>query len=221
MNYFIGGFLLLLYVVPATAFRQQVVPDRLLGRVMAVNRVATWGFGATFGFFIGGVIAVSQIMATNLIEGMNSVHKLGVSLDGSTGADFFTGTDASNIAVNKDLVADVRKLQLSANTDTGDNTVAVNLLKWLEAPQQGLGKMTVAQHYNQAVATYGQEMANINNRLADQEVISHMLTQQRAGVSGVSLDEEMTSMIQYQRAYQGSAKLISTINELFQTILAM
>lgn len=162
-----------------------------------------------------------NLMATNLIEGMNSAHKLGVSLDGSTGLDFFTGTDASNIAVNKDLVADVRKLQLSANTDTGDNTVAVNLLKWLEAPQQGLGKMTVAQHYNQAVATYGQEMANINNRLADQEVITHMLTQQRAGVSGVSLDEEMTSMIQYQRAYQGSAKLISTINELFQTILAM
>jgi MFS family permease len=57
VNYFIGGFLLLLYVVPATAFRQQVVPDRLLGRVMSVNRVATWGFGATFGFFIGGVIA--------------------------------------------------------------------------------------------------------------------------------------------------------------------
>ena len=56
-NFFLGGFLLLLYVVPATAFRQQVVPDRLLGRVMSVNRVATWGFGATFGFFIGGVIA--------------------------------------------------------------------------------------------------------------------------------------------------------------------
>ena len=162
-----------------------------------------------------------NLMATNLIEGMNSVHKLGVSLDGSTGADFFTGTDASNIAVNKDLVADVRKLQLSANTDTGDNTVAANLLKWLEAPQEALGKMTVAQHYNEAVATYGQELANINNRLADQEVISHLLTQQRAGVSGVSLDEEMSSMIQYQRSYQASAKLISTVNELFQTILSM
>ena len=162
-----------------------------------------------------------NLMATNLIEGMNSVHKLGVSLDGSTGADFFTGTDASNIAVNKDLVADVRKLQLSANTDTGDNTVAANLLKWLEAPQEALGKMTVAQHYNEAVATYGQELANINNRLADQEVISHLLTQQRAGVSGVSLDEEMSSMIQYQRSYQASAKLISTVNELFQTLLSM
>ena len=162
-----------------------------------------------------------NLMAAKLIEGINSVHKPGVSLDGSTGADFFTGTDASNIAVNAALIADLNKIQLSADTDEGDNTVAGNLLKWLESPQEGLGKMTVAQHYNEAVASYGQELANINNRLADQEVISHLLTQQRAGVSGVSLDEEMSSMIQYQRSYQASAKLISTVNELFQTILAM
>jgi flagellar hook-associated protein 1 FlgK len=162
-----------------------------------------------------------NLMATTLIEGVNSVHKLGVSLDGSTNLDFFTGTDASTIAVNKDLIADSRKIQLSADTDKGDNTVAANLLKWLDASQEGLGKMTVTQHYNEAVATYGQELANINNRLADQEVISHTLKQQRAGVSGVSLDEEMSSLIQFQRAYQASAKLISTVNELFQTILSM
>jgi flagellar hook-associated protein 1 FlgK len=162
-----------------------------------------------------------NLMATTLIEGVNSVHKLGVSLDGSTNLDFFTGTDASTIAVNKDLIADSRKIQLSADTDEGDNTVGANLLKWLDASQEGLGKMTVTQHYNEAVATYGQELANINNRLADQEVISHTLKQQRAGVSGVSLDEEMSSLIQFQRAYQASAKLISTVNELFQTILAM
>jgi len=71
------------------------------------------------------------------------------------------------------------------------------------------------------VATYGQELANINNRMADQEIISHTLTQQRASVSGVSIDEEMSSLIQFQRAYQSSAKLISTVNELFQTILSM
>ena len=162
-----------------------------------------------------------NLMAAKLIEGINSVHKPGVSLDGSTGLEFFTGTDASNIAVNAALIADLNKIQLSADTDEGDNTVAGNLLKWLESPQEGLGKVTLAQHYNEAVASYGQELANINNRLADQEVISHTLTQMRAGVSGVSLDEEMSSLIQYQRAYQASAKLISTINDLFQTILAM
>jgi MFS family permease len=56
-NFFLGGFFLMTYVVPVTTFRQLVIPDRLLGRVMGVNRVLTWGAGATFGFAIGGVIA--------------------------------------------------------------------------------------------------------------------------------------------------------------------
>ena len=67
INYFFGGFLLLLYIVPATAFRQQVVPDRLLGRVMAVNRVATWGFGATIGFVVGGIIAEATSRPISLL----------------------------------------------------------------------------------------------------------------------------------------------------------
>ena len=57
LNYFLGGFFMLLYVVPITSYRQLAVPDRLLGRVTAVTRVATWGFGATLGFAVGGVIA--------------------------------------------------------------------------------------------------------------------------------------------------------------------
>ena len=162
-----------------------------------------------------------NLMASQLIAGMNAVHQSGLGLDGSTGLNFFTGKDASDIEVNAVLIDDVRKIQLSANTDTGDNTVATNLLKWLEAPQATLGKLTLSQHYNEAVATYGQELSNINSRLSDQEVITHTLTQQRSAVSGVSLDEEMSSLIQFQRAYQSSAKLISTVDELFQTILQM
>lgn len=162
-----------------------------------------------------------NVMASELIKGMNAVHQSGLGLDGSTGLNFFTGTNASDIEINAALIEDVRKIQLSANTDMGDNTVATNLLKWLEAPQDTLGKLTLSQHYNEAVATYGQELSNINSRLADQEVITHTLTQQRAGISGVSLDEEMSSLIQFQRAYQSSAKLISTVDELFQTILSM
>ena len=55
-NFFIGGYFLLIFVVPVTTFRQQAVPDRLLGRVMSINRTLTWGFGATFGYLLGGVL---------------------------------------------------------------------------------------------------------------------------------------------------------------------
>ncbi len=55
-NFFIGGYFLLICVVPVTTFRQQAVPDRLLGRIMSINRTLTWGFGATFGYLLGGVL---------------------------------------------------------------------------------------------------------------------------------------------------------------------
>ena len=69
LNYFLGGFFMLLYVVPITSYRQLAVPDRLLGRVTAVTRVATWGFGATLGFAVGGVIAypIKDFYLTNAI----------------------------------------------------------------------------------------------------------------------------------------------------------
>jgi len=56
-------------VVPVTTFRQQAVPDRLLGRVMSINRTLTWGFGATFGFVVGGLLGNTFGRTTALITG--------------------------------------------------------------------------------------------------------------------------------------------------------
>jgi len=52
-----------------STFRQLVIPDRLLGRGMGVNRMATWGAGATVGFAAGGVIATATDRPTALIIG--------------------------------------------------------------------------------------------------------------------------------------------------------
>jgi flagellar hook-associated protein 1 FlgK len=37
--------------------------------------------------------------------------------------------------------------------------------------------------------------------------------------SGVNLDEEMTNLLQYQRAYQAAARLITTVDEIFDTLV--
>jgi MFS family permease len=68
-NFFIGGFFLLIYVVPVTAYRQQAVPDRLLGRMMSINRTLAWGFGATLGFLLGGILGNAFGRPTALIVG--------------------------------------------------------------------------------------------------------------------------------------------------------
>jgi MFS family permease len=68
-NFFIGGFFLLIYVVPVTTYRQQAVPDRLLGRMMSINRTLAWGFGATLGFLLGGILGNAFGRPTALIVG--------------------------------------------------------------------------------------------------------------------------------------------------------
>ena len=43
----------------------------------------------------------------------------------------------------------------------------------------------------------------------------------RDSVSAVSLDEELTNLIKYQRAYQAAAKMVTTADELLQTLLSL
>ena len=55
----------------------------------------------------------------------------------------------------------------------------------------------------------------------NQEKIVQQLQIQRASVTGVSLDEEMTQLIQFEQAYEAAARMITTLDEMVQTVLAI
>ena len=161
-------------------------------------------------------------LASHLITTINSIHATGYSLTGSTGANLFAGTDASNIAVDSAVVGNAALLQGSgASGAVGDNQVALALAQVANQPQAALGNQTFSQRYSETVATFGQALSNVNAQLSDQEVVETMLLRQRDSLGGVSLDEEMTDMIKYQRAFEASARLITTVDELLQTIISM
>ena len=103
----------------------------------------------------------------------------------------------------------------------GDNQVALALAQLAHQPQAALNNQTFAQGYSQIVAHFGQSLSNINSQLDDQELVEAMLLRQRDALSGVSIDEEMTNMIKFQRAFEASARLISTVDELLQTVINM
>jgi flagellar hook-associated protein 1 FlgK len=71
------------------------------------------------------------------------------------------------------------------------------------------------------VAQLGQALASVNSKAADQQVVQTMLLKQRSAVSGVSIDEEMTDLMKYQKAFEASAKLISTVDEMLDTLINM
>jgi flagellar hook-associated protein 1 FlgK len=161
-------------------------------------------------------------LASKLISEVNTVHGTGFSLGGDTGLDFFEGDSAANIAVNSTLQSDPSKLQLSSSADAqGDNQVALALAQLVNKSITDLNNQTFSQNYTLMVTTLGQTAASVTSQISDQKVVTKMLTQQRTSISGVSLDEEMSSLLTYQKAYQASAKIVSTVNEMFDTVLQM
>ena len=166
----------------------------------------------------------SQInsLAQTFISEVNAVHNTGYGMDGTTGANFFTGTDASDIAVNGALLNNPRLLQVAGVPgEVGDNTVA-NAIASLSTKTHGaLGGLSFSNKQAQTVASFGQEVASAANELADQKTISQFVRNQRDSISGVSIDEEMTNLIMFQNAFQASARFISVTDEMLATIIDM
>ena len=159
-------------------------------------------------------------LAGTLITIFNLIHGPGFALDGTTtGQAFFTGSTAANIQVNSAIKADTSLIQASANGDAGNNQIALSLATLGQLPQASLGNLTFSERYNQSVANLGQALNNTNSELQDQNAVNQMLDRQRDSLSGVSIDEEMANLIIFQRAFQASARMVKTMDELLQSVI--
>ncbi len=161
-------------------------------------------------------------LASQLITQVNSVYSAGYDLNGKTGQDLFTGTDASSIGVNSNVAADPSQFQAAGTAGApGDNSVALALAQLGGQNVAGLGNQTFSANYAQTVSDLGSAISSVNDQLDTSNAVSQMLTTQRSEASGVSTDTEMTNMIQYQKAYEASAELITTLNQMLQTVVSM
>jgi len=161
-------------------------------------------------------------LASSLVTQVNAIYSGGYSLTGTTGADFFTGTDAATITVNASLVSNPSLVQASGSaTATGDNSVALSLAKLADTTQSGLNGESFGDYYDQTVASLGNALSTVNTETTNQTSVATMLATQRSSVSGVNVDEEMTNLMGFQRAYEASAQLVTTINTLMGDTLQM
>lgn len=159
-------------------------------------------------------------VAGQLISQVNTFHRAGFSLTGSSDEPFFTGTTAATMAVNATLMANPALVQAAGVSGAvGDNQTALALAQLAGTRLAALGSQTLQQNYAQTVSALGQSLSSANEQVSDQEAVAAMLTQQRASVSGVSLDEEMTDLVKYQKAFAASAKLITTVDDLLEAVV--
>lgn len=129
------------------------------------------------------------------------------------GGDFFSGTDARDIGVAITNPMKIAASSTGTNPYQGDN--ATLLANFAKDPKG------VDVEYRNYVVDIGIAAQTINRRADAQQVISDDVTSAEQAESGVSLDEEMTNMLQFQRAYEAAAKVIQVIDSTLDSLINM
>jgi flagellar hook-associated protein 1 FlgK len=172
---------------------------------------------------IDGYLTTLNGIASELITSTNAQHAAGFDLTGSAGGTFFAGTDATNIAIapailtNPSLIAAADAWAGAGEPGNADNALAVAGLQ--TTPLAALGGATVDAAYARLVTTIGSDSREAQRLFGNAEVLANGLENRRQSVSGVSLDEEMTGLIRFQRGYQAAARALSAMDEMIELLV--
>ena len=75
--------------------------------------------------------------------------------------------------------------------------------------------------YRSTVTDLGENVAKVDARLEDEQIVFKQLKEQREAVSGVNLDEEAVSLIKYERAFQGASRFVRVVDDLIAELVAL
>lgn len=148
-------------------------------------------------------------MAQQLKGAVNDLHTAGHDRNGDPGLEFFVG-DGWELAVNPDVRADPAKVAASgvpgANLD-GSNAQALAGLVGLDTT------------YRELVVGLGVESQSAQRRQQLQENVVAQVRAEQESANGVNLDEELSDLVRFQRAYEASSRFISAVDEILDTLI--
>ncbi|WP_088320074.1 flagellar hook-associated protein FlgK [Kineosporia sp. R_H_3] len=167
---------------------------------------------------IPSVQAAVDEIALAMRDAVNSIHTAGFTLSGVAGTDFFTGTDAMTMSV---AVSDPQDLAVATVAGTIDASNAARIGDLIDdtAAAGVLGGPGPMAQWRELTTSLGVQLKSLKVAGQVQGAVVQASDDALEANAGVSLDEEMTNMILYQRSYQASARVISTVDEMLDTLI--
>jgi len=132
---------------------------------------------------------------------------------------FFTGTNAGDIGIDSTIKGDPSHLAVGLNHIDGDNQAAVEIALLQDKPLSQLGDISVRDGWLATVSNIGVQGSAAAVRLQSATLVRQSVESQDLATSGVSLDEESMNLMTFQRQYQASARFVSVVDQLTQTLL--
>jgi flagellar hook-associated protein 1 FlgK len=166
-------------------------------------------------------------LAKSIADAVNTQHSSGFSPTNGTGQNFFTPLAAvAGSAAAFSIASGLNINTIAASRTSGvagdnSNALAIAQLANSNTVPSGAPVATFSSFYSSFVSKVGLDVQASNTTVAQDEAFTKQLSTLRESNSGVSLDEELTNLIKYQRSYQASAKLITTATEMMDIVIGM
>lgn len=134
---------------------------------------------------------------------------------------FFDGANASDISLNAVVENDAKRIAAGRSGETGDGQVALDIAALADSEIDSLNGLSLPEYHQRLVADVAVWTAGANDTAESATVVMDGLSAQRESISGVSMDEEAINLIRYQRAFQGSARFVTVVNELLDELMSL
>jgi flagellar hook-associated protein 1 FlgK len=179
---------------------------------LAASLSAVPGVGATIS---GGRLTIAATSGQQITFSQDSsgvLAALGINT-------FFTGSNATNIAVNPVVTNQPDLIAAAQDGDPGDNKTALAIAALGTQPIASLQGQSLNATYQNMINGISVATSTANTDQKAAQSVQDTLQSQQQSESGVSLDEETVNLLQQQTAYAGAAKLISVVDDMMQTLL--
>lgn len=166
-------------------------------------------------------------LVSAIAQELNDIHNTGYALDDNLGLDFFTRKDdtkpfsAGNIKINELIQNNTNLIAAGKTTPVlqGDGSNALEIAQLKDKLIMNTQTASFDDYYRSTVAQLGVDAMEAERMLDNQQLLADQIKNKREGISGVSLDEEMTNMIRYQHAYSASARVVNVMDEMLDLIV--
>jgi flagellar hook-associated protein 1 FlgK len=145
---------------------------------------------------------------------------------------FFSGAGPTDITVRDEIVLNQNlinagQLDGTGQSNAGDAQTALQIARLADqkvtfTSWAGVeSRQSIGNYYGALVANVGGKTANSEFQETSATIIAGELADRQSEVSGVNLDEEMSNLIKFQASYKAAAKLITTADQMLQTLLSL
>lgn len=188
-----------------------------------VNGVYTAGTGHKDGYTLGSATGPSGIRFFTMTGADGKPEDSATFIDTAVTVtditDKYKNMTAKNFTVGSDILSSYKNISAAGAPNETGNAVILNNLIDLRHNVSLFGEGSAEDFMKSLISNLGIDSQQAKVLTDNQANIVKQVENERQSVSGVSLDEELSNMIKYQQCYNASARMITTMTQVYDTLI--